>query len=268
MSGAARGTFRARIVRSVRVSPSTRIVVFERPNGFPEALPGQFVSVRVSEGIAPLLRRPYSIMDLAAGEIELLVKVVGHGSALLAGASTGTVMEIAGPLGGTTFPDPGKEPAVFVAGGTGLAPMIFAARSWKRRRLLGPAALVSGAACGDELLTTLCEADFSSVHGATIDGSCGFEGDAVELLESLIGAGKISGGVLYSCGPAGMVRALQQRVAGSFTGHWTSLEAVMACGVGACRGCTVPLRGGALKAVCSDGTVFDAGAIDWEAWEG
>ncbi|MDD3643839.1 MAG: dihydroorotate dehydrogenase electron transfer subunit, partial [Candidatus Krumholzibacteria bacterium] len=137
----------------------------------------------------------------------------------------------------------------------------------RRRRLLGRADLVSGAACRDELLTALCEADFTAVHGATIDGSCGFEGDAVELLESLLAAGTIAGGVLYSCGPAGMVRALQARAAGAFSRHWTSLEAVMACGVGACRGCTVPVRGGALKAVCSDGTVFDAADIDWEGWQ-
>jgi dihydroorotate dehydrogenase electron transfer subunit len=267
MRRASPGSFRARIVRSVRVSPSTRIVVFERPAGFPDAAPGQFVSVRVSDTITPLLRRPYSIMDLAEGEIELLVKVVGQGSALLAGASTGTVMELVGPLGAAVFPDPGTGPAVFVAGGTGLAPMIFAARTWRRRRLLGPADLVSGAACGDELLTALCEADFTAVHGATIDGSCGFTGDAVELLESLVDCGTIAGGVLYSCGPAGMVRALERRAAGSFSRHWTSLEAVMACGVGACRGCIVPMLGGALKAVCSDGTVFDASEIDWEAWE-
>lgn len=261
------GSFRARIVRSVRVSASTRIVVFERPAGFPDPLPGQFVSVRVSEGVSPLLRRPYSVMDIGGGEIELLVKVVGRGSALLAGAPTGTVMEIAGPLGATAFPEPAGRPAVFVAGGTGLAPMIFAARTWKRERLLGRADLVSGAACGDELLTALCRADFTDVHGATIDGSCGFAGDAVELLESLVGEGTLGGGVLYSCGPAGMVRALERRVAPSFDRHWTSLEAVMACGVGACRGCTVPVTGGALRAVCSDGTVFDAAGIDWEAWE-
>lgn len=267
MTRAAPGSFTARIVRSVRVSPSTWIVVFERPAGFPGAAPGQFVSVRVSPTIAPLLRRPYSIMDIGEGEIELLVKVVGQGSSLLAGASTGTVMEIAGPLGTEAFPDPGGGPAVFVAGGTGLAPMIFAARTWRRSRLLGRADLVSGAACADELLTLLCETDFTAVHGATIDGSCGFAGDAVELLESLIDGGTIPGGVLYSCGPAGMVRALQRRAAAAFSRHWTSLEAVMACGVGACRGCTVPVAGGGLKAVCSDGTVFDAAGIDWEAWE-
>jgi dihydroorotate dehydrogenase electron transfer subunit len=180
-------------------------------------------------------------------------------------------MEITGPLGGTVFPAPGDSGAVLVAGGTGLAPMIFAARTWKRAGSSGRTDLVYGAGCEDELLVSLCERDFTEVHSATMDGSCGYEGDAVSLLERLVKEGKLGGGILYSCGPSGMVRALESKVARAFTRHLTSLEAVMACGVGACRGCTVPVttgEGSVLKAVCSDGTVFDASQIDWERWEG
>jgi dihydroorotate dehydrogenase electron transfer subunit len=68
-----------------------------------------------------------------------------------------------------------------------------------------------------------------------------------------------------------MVRAMQRKAASGFERHLTSLESVMACGVGACRGCTVPVVSGGvsvLRAVCSDGTVFDASEIDWERWEG
>jgi dihydroorotate dehydrogenase electron transfer subunit len=67
-----------------------------------------------------------------------------------------------------------------------------------------------------------------------------------------------------------MVRALEETTGGHFAAHYTSLEAIMACGVGACRGCTVPVRSGGasvLKAICSDGTVFPAGDILWEEWE-
>jgi dihydroorotate dehydrogenase electron transfer subunit len=180
-------------------------------------------------------------------------------------------MDIAGPLGGTVFPAPGEKDAVFVAGGTGLAPMIFAARTWKREGSSGRMDLVYGAGCEDELLVSLCEKDFTGVHSATMDGSCGFEGDAVSLLEKLVDDGAVGGGILYSCGPSGMVRAMERKAAPAFEKHLTSLESVMACGVGACRGCTVPLKadgGPVLRAICSDGTVFDASDIDWERWEG
>lgn len=210
-------------------------------------------------------------MDLGENELRLLVKVVGHGSDILAHAPTGTEMEITGPLGGTVFPPPGDSDSVLVAGGTGLAPMIFAARTWRRAGFAGRADLVYGAGCEDELLVSLCEEDFTEVYSATMDGSCGYEGDAVSLLESLVGEGAVGGGLLYSCGPSGMARALEEKAASSFAGHFTSLESVMACGVGACRGCTVPVKtdeGSVLRAVCSDGTVFDASLIDWGRWEG
>jgi dihydroorotate dehydrogenase electron transfer subunit len=266
-----KGLYTSRIIRTERFSPSSHLVVFERPRGFPDAMPGQFVSLRVTPTITPLLRRPFSIMDLTATELHLLVKVVGRGSEILAHAPCGTEMDIAGPLGGTVFPSPDNKDAVFVAGGTGLAPMIFAARTWKRGGSLGRADLVYGAGCEEELLVSLCEEDFTEVHAATIDGSCGFEGDAVALLERLVDNGEIGGGVLYSCGPEGMVRAMERKAASGFERHFTSLESVMACGVGACRGCTIPVKmdgGSVLRAICSDGTVFDASEIDWERREG
>jgi dihydroorotate dehydrogenase electron transfer subunit len=265
-----KGLFTGRIIRTQRLSPSSHLVVFERPRGFPDVAPGQFISLRITSTITPLLRRPFSVMDLTGTELHLLVKVVGKGSDILAHSQCGAEMDIAGPLGDTAFSSPGKKDAVFVAGGTGLAPMIFAARTWKRDGSLGRADLVYGAGCEEELLVSLCKEDFTAVHSATIDGSCGFEGDAVALLEKLVEEGKAGGGILYSCGPAGMVRAMERRAAAGFSRHLTSLESVMACGVGACRGCTIPVKtdgGTVLRTVCGDGTVFDASEIDWERWE-
>ncbi|HSG27042.1 MAG TPA: FAD-binding oxidoreductase [Candidatus Krumholzibacterium sp.] len=264
-----RGLFSAEITRSEAVSPACRIVTFSRPEGFPDARPGHFVSVRVSGATAPLLRRPYSVMDLTGESLVLLVKVVGPGSRILAGASPGTVMDIAGPLGGVTFPDPGGEDAVFAGGGTGLAPLIFASRTWHREGTLGKSYLVHGAASSAELLGDYCENDFSEVFRSTMDGSAGFKGDAVTYLSDLIREKKISASRLYSCGPSGMVRALELKVSTCFDSHHTSLEAVMGCGLGACRGCTVPLRegqGSRFMAVCSEGTVVDASTIAWEEW--
>jgi dihydroorotate dehydrogenase electron transfer subunit len=208
-------------------------------------------------------------MDLTAKSLTLLVKVVGKGSALIAARRPGETIDLIGPLGGAGFPEPPGETAICVAGGTGLAPMLFAARTWRRRRLRVKPVLLYGAGSKGELLRDLVTNDFPVCSFATLDGSSGFHGDVVALCADLMRKKRIPAGTLFSCGPKGMVRALVEEVGASFTGHYTSLESVMACGVGACRGCTVPVRaneGTVLKTVCSDGTVFRASDIAWEEW--
>jgi dihydroorotate dehydrogenase electron transfer subunit len=265
-----RGCFSAVLSRNARLSPSCSLLVLERPEGFPDARPGQFVSIRVSDSPVPLLRRPYSIMDCTPRTLSLLVKVVGHGSAALAARKPGDVFDIMGPLGGSSFPEPDGAPAIFVAGGTGLAPLLFAARAWRRKRVAAKSVMLYGAASRAELLRDLVKKDFSSCSFATLDGSSGFHGDVVALCRAFVREKRLGAGTLYSCGPRGMVRALDAAVRGAFRAHYTSLESVMACGVGACRGCVVPVTVGgstALRSVCGDGTVFDAADIAWEEWE-
>ena len=267
MSG--KGIFIARVLESKAISPSTHLIVAARPEGFPDAQPAQFVSIRLGSGTAPLLRRPYSICDLTDETLTLLVKIVGAGSAALAGAKKGEKIDVMGPLGGVPFPEPEEGDAVFVAGGTGLAPIVFAIRRWNRKGSIGRAVLLYGAQCRDEILDGLIGDLPIEFRCATIDGSEGHHGDIVVLCEKLLDEGRLPTDCLYSCGPRGMVKALVERVEGRFAEHYTSLEAVMACGVGACRGCTVPIVSGTgivMKAVCSDGTVFRAREIAWNEW--
>lgn len=270
MISGARGRFSAVLRRNKRLSPSCSLLVLQRPDGFPDAYPGQFVSIRVCESPVPLLRRPYSIMDLTPGSLSLLVKVVGRGSAAIASRRPGETVDLVGPLGGVGFPDPENGTAVFVAGGTGLAPLLFAARTWRRKRLGIKTYLLYGAGSRDELLRDLVAGEFSACRFATLDGSAGYHGDVVALCGDLVKRKRIRAGTLYSCGPRSMVRALVEGAGESFGDHHTSLESIMACGVGACRGCTVPLKAAgttALRTVCSDGTVFRANDIAWEEWE-
>lgn len=271
MSHEMKGRFSAPLRSRTELSPSCSLLVLERPEGFPEARPGQFVSIRVSDGPSPLLRRPYSIMDLTPRSLSLLVKVVGRGSAMLADTRPGRTIDLIGPLGGSAFPEPAGAGAVLVAGGTGLAPLVFASRAWRRARLGVETHLLYGASTKGELLGALAERDFDERSFSTLDGTAGFRGDVVQLCERLLDEGRLAGRLLYSCGPRGMVRALAERAGGRFVEHYTSLECVMACGLGACRGCTVPVTapgGSAFKTVCSDGTVFRAAEIAWEEWEG
>jgi len=252
------------------MSPSCCLLVLERPDGFPDACPGQFVSIRASDSPVPLLRRPYSIMDLTSSTLSLLVKTVGRGSAMIASRRPRESLDLIGPLGGAGFPEPMENTAVLIAGGTGLAPLLFAARTWRRKRLGIKTYLFYGAGNKSELLRDLVAKDFSVCRFATIDGSAGYHGDVAGLCRDVLKKNRARGLTLYSCGPRGMVQSLIGAVGGLFREHYTSLESIMACGVGACRGCTVPLCTAGttvLKTVCSDGTVFRASDIAWEEWE-
>jgi dihydroorotate dehydrogenase electron transfer subunit len=270
LSPHSKGLFKAALLRNESLSPTCSLVTIERPGTFPDAQPGQFVSIRITDTAVPLLRRPFSVLDLTEDTLSLLVKVVGRGSAILAARREGDLLDLLGPLGGTPYPEPPSGEAVFVAGGTGLAPVLFAARRWRRTGVLKRAVLCYGATNRAELLTALTDNDFDETWYATIDGSVGFHGDVVTLYGRVADELDLSGSTCYSCGPREMVRALYERMRGRINAHYTSLEAVMACGVGACRGCTVPVSsrdGDVFKAVCSDGTVFRAGDIRWEEWE-
>lgn len=264
-----KGLFKAPVIDNTALSSSSHLIVATRPEGFPDAQPGQFVSIRVSDTTAPLLRRPYSICDLTDDTVSLLVKVIGAGSALLAGVRPGEPLDMLGPLGGAPFPDPEGGDAVLAAGGAGLAPIAFALRRWRREGSVGRSVLLYGAECGDEILRSLVGEDVTEVWCSTLDGSLGHHGDVVTLCEKLLDEERLATDRLYSCGPRGMIRALVERVDERFALHYTSLETIMACGVGACRGCTVPIvseAGTVMKAVCADGTVFRARDIAWEEW--
>jgi dihydroorotate dehydrogenase electron transfer subunit len=261
------GPFQAEILSNEKVSPSTFLLTLSRPPEFADAGPGQFVSIRTGSG---LLRRPYSIMDLTEWGLVLLVKIVGPGSSEIASKGAGETIDLIGPLGGTVFELDECENGIFVAGGTGLAPLVFASRRWKAAGIIEESHLLYGASCAAELLTEACREDFDRIHIATIDGSEGFKGDVVELLADLRDRGEIPGGNLFSCGPSGMVRALVAAGSAGYSKHSTSLETIMACGIVACRGCVVPVRSGgevSYRSVCEEGTVFAAEDIDWENWK-
>jgi len=208
-------------------------------------------------------------MDVSNDSIDILVKVVGRGSSFIAGREEGDSLSYIGPLGGSTFPIVRGKSATIVAGGTGLATAIFLISYMRDTGFDKEISLLYGAESEEELCIELVRGLDVDLHLATMDGSAGFKGDVVELLKKLISGGRIDRGICYSCGPRGMIRAIESTKGDFFDAHYASLETVMACGVGACRGCTVPIRdsgGSVLKTVCSDGPVFDASLIDWEGW--
>lgn len=274
-----------------------------------ESLPGQFVQVRAWPGAAeaadPLLDRPLSVagVDAGKGTFELLVRVVGRGTRLLASAEVGQAIRVTGPLG-RGFPagharaavetgatGGAADKAILVGGGVGLAPLKFLAQSLTTggREVL----LLVGARTAAELPPPGELA--GEVKLATDDGSAGYHGTAVALLEKMLGTpysqaagspadspaggpvgsptgGPVAAAAIYACGPTPMLRTLKNAAARLGVPAFLSLEERMACGIGACRGCAVRYVGpgtapGEVKMVrvCHEGPVFAAGEVDLDA---
>jgi dihydroorotate dehydrogenase electron transfer subunit len=226
------------------------------------AEPGQFAMVKVSDGIDPLLRRPFSIHRMLAGdagEFELLFRAVGSGTRLLARAQVGDRVDVLAPLGRGFRLVEGRP--LLVGGGVGVAPLLFLAEALLHQGA-APKLLLGGRADRD----ILCHDDFACLAVpyalATEDGSLGEPGLVTRLLEGELGD-REAGTTVYACGPSPMLAAVAALCHAAGVSCQVSLEAHMACGVGACLGCVVPGTREPYLRVCKEGPVFDADEIDW-----
>ena len=104
----------------------------------------------------------------------------------------------------------------------------------------------------------------AKVHIATEDGSVGVRGMSTDILNAFLTAmEKKSSLVLYACGPHAMLAAVSRIAAEHAITCYVSMEERMACGLGACMGCSIPMKEGGYKRACKEGPVFDAAEIDW-----
>lgn len=226
------------------------------------AAPGQFLHIRCSHSISPLLRRPISIAGVGEDleTVEIIYRVVGEGTQWLSRRASGEELDVLGPLGkGFPMPKPEANP-VLVGGGLGVAPLLFLAQEIAKNRgtTKSPGRVFIGfctaaEAYGIDRLKTWGY----DVFVATDDGSLGHRGFPTDPLTSGLGADD----VLYTCGPLPLiskVKALGRRYS---IPTYLSLEERMACGIGACIGCSVKASGDGYKKVCKDGPVFEADKV-------
>jgi len=223
--------------------------------------PGQFLSIRLSDKLEPLLRRPFSVHRVNGPAVEIFYQVVGVGSRILSGKKAGEFLSIIGPLGnGFNLPPAanGFEP-ILVAGGMGVAPLLFAAEKLKACRTL----VFIGAKTKSQLL---CQKELKDlgcrVKVATDDGSQGFKGKVTDLLRHFLSKAGCQLPVIYACGPRPMLKAVSCIARDYGLPAEISLEEHMACGIGACLGCVVNTREG-FKRVCKEGPVFNADEVIW-----
>ena len=251
------------LVRSEVIARDVVRLTFNAPEIAAAALPGQFVMIQIASGKDPLLRRPFSIHQTSSeGTLQILFKVVGRGTELLAQCRVGEQLSLLGPLGnGFVLGEPGM--ACLVGGGMGIAPMLFLASRFLQLSKQGTAPrVILGARNREELMPLM--GDFRNlgleVLAATDDGSLGHHGLVTDVLKKLdLG----SNHTVYSCGPRPMMAAIHHLCLKENVRCQVSVETVMACGMGACLGCAVPLKAGGYAHACSDGPVFEAGELLW-----
>ncbi len=253
------------------------------PRTAERALPGSFVHLRCGDRLP--MRRPLSIMraDRRSGWIELLYRVVGDGTALLAEAPVGGRLNLLGPIGRPFVPPGDRDRPLLIGGGVGIPPMVFLA-DWMRREEAGYAPLVlmgsetpfpfrpqpsrilvEGMPDGVIAAMPLLDAWGVASRLASRQGFAGcHEGYVTDLartwLEALSGEDRRRVAV-FACGPWPMLEASAALAREFALPCQVSLEEHMACAVGGCAGCTVPVRteaGTAMRRVCVDGPVFDA----------
>ncbi|UCE04340.1 MAG: dihydroorotate dehydrogenase electron transfer subunit [bacterium] len=227
--------------------------------------PGQFVNIKVSNNFIPLLRRPFSIhrVDQKGEWFEILFQLIGKGTELLANFEINNELDILGPLGNNFIIPQDCDHAVLIAGGLGIAPLLFLAQKLIIQDV--PAILFYGNKSQEFFC---CVQDFDELGIpyilATEDGSVGFKGKVTDLFLAKQGASRGSHSMIYACGPNPMLQKIKE-IANQFNlPCQVSLETMMACGFGACFGCVVNSTSPSdpYKYVCKDGPVFNTSEID------
>lgn len=227
-----------------------------------DARAGQFAMVRSAAwGQAPLLPRPMSLLT-AGDRPSILIKVVGEGTRRMAHASSGEPFDLLAPLGKPWRPCPADHRALLVAGGVGVAPLLFLARDMAAAGSR-PVALYGGRTASD-LPLDFELAGCSDLSFATEDGSRGTRGRVTVLLERALDELRSEKIKVYTCGPDAMMAAVAAICAARGVLCEVSLETPMACGYGVCLGCPVPrAQGNGYLYACTEGPCVDAASIAW-----
>jgi dihydroorotate dehydrogenase electron transfer subunit len=244
------------------------VVAPEIASGF---VPGHFVAVAVGgEGSAMGLRRAFALSGATpsaafAGTVQFVVAEHGPGTRWLTQRKVGDTLDIVGPLG-NPFPLPSRpSPAVLVGGGYGAAPLLPLAQELLSRG--SDVEIVLGAATAGRLYGEVAAKRLvGQVSVSTDDGSAGVPGLVTDVLPDAIA--RVNAEVVYACGPMPMLRAVGEVAQQHAIRAQVAVEESMACGIGVCMTCVLPVRGtdGASRFVrsCVEGPVFDAFAVRWD----
>lgn len=236
------------------------------------AKPGNFVAISVGgESSQLVLRRAFAIyrtFDRGAtgGLLEIVVAPHGPGSTWLTNQQAGAKIDLIAPLG-TAFGIPTQPVrALLVGGGYGSAPLFGLSEVLKNRGCRVD--MVLGASTAMKIYAPLDgKRSVSSLTVTTEDGSTGKTGKVTDVIREIIEANEID--IIYSCGPMGMLEAINEIAEEYNLVHQCSIEESMACGIGVCMTCVLPIKGedGQIRMLrsCIDGPVVDGESVIWKA---
>jgi len=232
--------------------------------------PGNFVAINVGGDTSKMiLRRAFAISRVSestsfGGTMELIVAPHGSGSKWLCSQVEGSEVDAVLPLG-TAFGIPTSPVnALLVGGGYGSAPLFGLAEVLKARGC--KVDMLLGASTSAKIYAPMeGKRSVNSLKIFTEDGTMGERGRVTEPIKVLLDAKTID--VIYSCGPMGMLRAISELAANTDVVHQCAVEEAMACGIGICMTCVLPVKGDdgqiSMLRSCIDGPVMDGSTVQW-----
>ncbi len=232
--------------------------------------PGNFVAISVGgSNSAMILRRAFAIYRVneksaSGGTLELVVAAHGSGSRWLSERAIGESVDLVGPLG-TSFGVPTESAnTLLVGGGYGSAPLFGLAEVLKARSCRVD--VVIGASTAGKIYAPIDgKRSVTTMTIATEDGSAGSRGKVTDFLPEIIDRYQTE--VIYSCGPMGMLREVNEIAEKFQIIHQCAVEESMACGIGVCMTCVIPLKGedGVIRMSrsCIEGPVMDGSKVIW-----
>lgn len=207
--------------------------------------PGEFINITVPNYY---LRRPISVFNFGDGFVEILYKVLGHGTKDMSTFEKGMVLDVLVGLGnGFALKD--CKP-LLVGGGIGIAPLYALAKAFNKQGIRPQ--LVYGARSKNDIVLVEEFKELCDLYIATDDGTLGFKGNVIDCIK----ANNLDFDYYYSCGPFKMLEFLSK----AYPNGCVSLEARMGCGFGACMGCSIETTNGP-KRVCKEGPVFESNEV-------
>jgi len=260
----------ATIISNKRIGAYHQIIIGVGPH-VASVRPGNFIAIRVGgEDSRMVLRRAFAISRVSestsfGGTLELIIAPHGSGSRWLCAQQEGIELDVVLPLGKAFGIPTHPVNALLVGGGYGSAPLFGLAEVLRERGCRVD--MLLGASTGHKIYAPMeGKRAVSSLKIYTEDGSMGEMGRVTSPISELIGEGSVD--VIYSCGPMGMLEAISRLVEGSDVVHQCAVEESMACGIGICMTCVLPVRKGDGSIVnlrsCIDGPVMDGADVCWD----
>ncbi|HEX9891385.1 MAG TPA: dihydroorotate dehydrogenase electron transfer subunit [Actinomycetota bacterium] len=262
-------------ILSVKKAGIYSSVTLVAPEIADQARPGQFIEVGVPDDRAFQLRRPFSIHSASrrggwSGTLEFAFAEVGPGTRWLSEIQAHDFLDIIGPLGKPFLIPRDLTNCLLVGGGYGAAPLYFLAEELRVRGKRVD--MIIGARDQDRVFKPVEGKRMAvSITITTEDGSVGDRGRVTDVLPGMVS--RCGSEMIYACGPNPMLRAVAEYATASRIPSQVAVEEMMACGMGVCWTCVVPVirKDGStwdnLRS-CVEGPVFSGARVWWDRWLG